>query len=437
VAEAIGRGAAGLEGASFDVAIVGGGMAGIAAGLAASERGARTLLIERAAALGGNATAAFVHTICGLYENGAATPRAVNPGLAERFAQGLAAAGGAGQPERAGKVWVLPTDPPAIESYAASLCEASRNLTTRLDCQLSAARLGLETDAASRLQVEGEGSEDRVELDVSVVVDASGDGVLGEFGAADAARVGDGEIQLPSYIARIAGVPSGEAEGYGRLRLTVAVASAARRQLLPTGCESVLLRPAAKAGEAYLTLNVSREELAAARDPDLVATRQKIEQRARGHVEAIVEHLRATRPGYSECRVVAWPRRLGVREGARLLGLESLDATAVLEGRRREDEVAVSSWPIELWQSHRGASFRHPKAPCSIPLGALISRSHPRLGMAGRCISASHEALGALRVLGTALATGEAIGIAAALAAERGCGLAEIKAGEVRRVRDS
>ena len=162
VAEAIGRGTAGLEAAPFDVAVVGGGMAGIAAGLAASERGARTLLIERASALGGNATGAFVHTICGLYENGAATPRTVNPGLAERFAQGLAAAGGAGQPERAGRVWVLPTDPPAIESYAASLCEASRNLTTRLDCQLTAARLGLETDAASRLQVEGEDAEDRL-----------------------------------------------------------------------------------------------------------------------------------------------------------------------------------------------------------------------------------------------------------------------------------
>jgi hypothetical protein len=71
-----------------------------------------------------------------------------------------------------------------------------------------------------------------------------------------------------------------------------------------------------------------------------------------------------------------------------------------------------------------------------VPLGALVSRSHPRLGMAGRCLSATHAALGALRVIGTALATGEAIGIAAALAAERGCTLAEIDAASVRRARD-
>ena len=38
---------------------------------------------------------------------------------------------------------------------------------------------------------------------------------------------------------------------------------------------------------------------------------------------------------------------------------------------------------------------------------ALVSRSHPRLGTAGRCVSATHEALAALRVIGTALATGD------------------------------
>jgi hypothetical protein len=92
----------------------------------------------------------------------------------------------------------------------------------------------------------------------------------------------------------------------------------------------------------------------------------------------------------------------------------------VLEGRRGDDEVALSTWPIELWQDHRRAQLVHPTGPSSVPLGALVSRSHPRLAMAGRCLSADREAMGALRVLGTALATGEAAGIAAALAADAG-----------------
>ena len=117
----------------------------------------------------------------------------------------------------------------------------------------------------------------------------------------------------------------------------------------------------------------------------------------------------AATAGPDGVRVVAWPERLGVREGSRLLGRERLDEGGLLAGARRDDEVALSSWPIELWHDHRRARFRHPRAACGIPLGALISRSHARIGMAGRCLSASHEALGALRVIGTALASGEAI----------------------------
>ena len=71
-------------------------------------------------------------------------------------------------------------------------------------------------------------------------------------------------------------------------------------------------------------------------------------------------------------------------------------------------------------------------SPASIPLSALVSRTHPRLGAAGRCLSATHGALGALRVIGTAFATGEAIGIAAAIAADRGILLSDVPARAVR-----
>jgi hypothetical protein len=413
----------------YDVLVVGGGAAGIGAALAAASHGAHTLLVEQAPALGGNATGALVHTLCGLYLADVPEPRPANPGLPMRFAEGLRRSGGAGEPERAGRVWVLPTDPPAIERFAADWCAAQPCLEVWLGCAVTSAYLAPDAFGHSRLALQSADGRG-LEVSGSVVVDASGDGVLGALGGAACDRAAPHAVQLPSFIARLSGVPAADREGFGRLRLARAVAGAARLRALPPDCEAVLLRPAPGSEDAYLTLNLPRGDADPARSPE---ARRALEARARAHVEAIVAHLRATRPGHATCRVVAWPRQLGVREGARLRGRVVIEEAALLRGQRGPEDVALSTWPVELWHDPRRPILRHPEGPSGIPLGALVSLSHPRLGMAGRVVSASHEALGALRVLGTALATGEAIGTAAALAADAGIPLADVAPGRVRR----
>ena len=84
-------------GGSFDVAVLGGGSAGLAAAVTAARQGARTLLLERHGYLGGMGTASLVHTFCGLYllreEPGAVL---ANPGFATEMAQRMIAATGIG-----------------------------------------------------------------------------------------------------------------------------------------------------------------------------------------------------------------------------------------------------------------------------------------------------------------------------------------------------
>jgi hypothetical protein len=420
-----------VAGPHFDVAVVGGGSAGIAAAISAARLGARTLLVERSDLLGGNASNAYVHTICGLYQPAdAGEARFAHAGFPRRFAEGLRAASAAGVAERAGRVYVLPTRPPEFAAYAAGLCARTAGLELRTGCELVGARLAADAGGSASLALDaGSGGEQRV--GASVVVDASGDAAVAALAGADWVAADPDELQLPSFIFRMTGVDTAELRGFARLRLTHAVAGAVRSGALPAGCESVLVRPGGEPDEVYVTLNVPRPEHEpyAPLDPVQLAA---LEQSARESARRVADFLGRTRPAFEKSRILAWPRRLGVRETRRIAGRLCLTRDDVLEGRAHADEVAVSTWPIELWHDHRGARFEYPARPCSVPLGALVSRSHPRLGTAGRCLSATHEALGALRVIGTALATGEAAGVAAALAADAGTGLDAIAAQDVR-----
>jgi hypothetical protein len=418
----------------FDVAVVGGGLAGVAAALSAAEAGARTLLVEREEALGGNVTQAFVHTLCGLYlgvEAGDAVP--ANPGFPLRFARALRAAGAAGAPERVGRVWVLPTDPSRVADVALRWCREAPGLDLQLGHELTAAVLTRDGSGRQMLRTRtAQGSP--AAFDAAVVVDASGDAVLAALGGADSEASDPASLQIASYIFRLVGVDTDaltELHGFERLRLTSAVASAVRSGELPVGCEAVLVRPSFTPGQVYVTMNLPRPG-AGSFDPLSAADRYALQTRARSGAERVVAWLRRTRAAFATCRVDAWPARVGIRETRRVCGRARVSGADVRTGRRCDDEVAVSSWPIELWHDHRRARFEIPDGPCSIPLGALISRSHPRLAMAGRCLGADAEALGALRVLGAALASGEAAGIAAALAADLGGPLCELAPERVR-----
>jgi hypothetical protein len=414
------------------VIVAGGGSAGIAAALAAEGMGARTLLVERSDVLGGNATNALVHTICGLYlpAEGARAPVPANHGFPLRFAAGLRACGGAGEPERAGRVWVLPTEPARIARHAAGLCEKAPGLHLRLRSRVVAAELAREAPGTSSVELrdaEGRG----LVATARVAIDASGDAALAALGGAAVEQALPQALQSPSLIFRMQGVDTAAIEGFGRLRLTHAIAGAARERELPQGCESVLVRRAREPGQVYVTLNVPKLDDRAYEPLDPVYL-DAIQERAVLHARELERFLRRSRPAFREARIAELPRRIGIRETRRVRGEVVMDEDDILQGRRRTDEVAVSSWPIELWHDHRRAEFRHPEGPASVPLGALVSRSHPCLGAAGRCLSATHAALGALRVIGAALATGEAIGVAAGLAADEGVALRDVDPERVR-----
>ena len=111
-----------------DIAVIGGGSAGICAAVAAAREGAKVILLERSDRLGGMGTLAMVHTFCGLYDPDVSKPpRIANEGLPAEIEKLMREATGAA-PVKMGKVYVLPQQPEAFAEIAKHLTSSEANL---------------------------------------------------------------------------------------------------------------------------------------------------------------------------------------------------------------------------------------------------------------------------------------------------------------------
>ncbi len=111
----------------------------------------------------------------------------------------------------------------------------------------------------------------------------------------------------------------------------------------------------------------------------------------------------------------------GKRESRRMVGEYTLTANDVLQNTPFPDAVAYGGWPID---DHYPAGFFHkgapntnicPQAPYSVPYRALYSANVSNLFFAGRNISMTHMAMSSVRVMATCALIGQAVGTAAAL----------------------
>lgn len=130
---------------------------------------------------------------------------------------------------------------------------------------------------------------------------------------------------------------------------------------------------------------------------------------------------------------------LGTRESRRIVGLSVMQEQDVQQRRVFDDEVAYGGWFLDL-HTPGGLIAEHSEknsaqnynpfsdtaaqgfvGPYGIPLSCLTARDVNNLFLAGRNISASHTALGTMRVMGTTALMGQAVGTAAAVLMKYAC----------------
>lgn len=117
----------------------------------------------------------------------------------------------------------------------------------------------------------------------------------------------------------------------------------------------------------------------------------------------------------------------GKRESRRMVGRYIMTQNDITSDRAFEDVAAFGGWPLDdhdpagfYYDGHPNTSYSTP-APYAIPYRCLYSANIGNLFFAGRNISMTHAAMSSARVMGTCAVCGQAVGTAAAIAAEKNC----------------
>jgi hypothetical protein len=161
----------------------------------------------------------------------------------------------------------------------------------------------------------------------------------------------------------------------------------------------------------------------------------RAEMIGRYQVEQLSSFLRDYVPGFAKSYNVQSGVSVGVRETRRILGLYVLTAEDILTARKFDDVIARGTYPIDIHNpAGKGTVLRSvpPGDAYDIPLRCLLPRKVDGILTSGRCISGTHEAHSSYRVTPTAMATGQAAGVCAALAAHRQRWPREIPARDVQ-----
>ena len=417
--------------ATAEVLVVGSGPAGLAAAIASARSGAKTLLVERYGFLGGNLTASLVGPCMTSYSLDGTTQ--LIKGIFEEMVLRMERAGGAIHPSKiaAGSEYsgfivfghdkVTPFNPESVKLVAMEMClEAGVELllhTFVADTIVEGGAVtGVVTASKSGLQV----------LRAEVTVDCSADADV-------AARAGvpfqigrdeDGLTQPMTLFFRVRNVDDARVKAYVAAhpqdyRPFASLVQQAREQgefSIPH--RGVGLYRTLDAGVWRInTTRVQRLYGTDARD----LTRAEIE--GRRQVQALMKFFRAWLPGFEHAELLDTAAQIGVRETRRILGEYTLTLEDLADGREFEDVIALAGYPVDIHSptgDGGGATGELQTANIyQIPYRSLVPVRVEQLLVAGRSLSATHEALAAVRVMPPAFAMGQAAGTAAALAVAR------------------
>lgn len=441
-------------GHAYDVVVMGGGVSGSIAAIAAARLGSRTLLVEEQGFLGGSLTSMGVGPMMS-FHNGAGEQLVL--GLAEELIGRLAARGAS------------PGHIPDTTTYCSTVTPFdSEELKIELETMLAEAggEILYHTQLAA-VQPDGDRIASIVvcnkagltTITARTFIDATGDGDLASRAGA-AFRVGRAADQVSQPMTmnlKVGNVdtaalrayveanpddfswPQGAEIGLARLRVSPRVSlggfkrawrAARERGDVEVPRDDVLFFETATPG--VIIVNTSRVQGLDATNPFELSRAESIGRRQCAQIFAF---LRAHCAGFANAIRMDTAPKIGVRESRHIEGRYRITAEDLVHETAFPDPIALGGYPIDI-HSPNGAQtdsvHLRPEAQYQIPLRSLLVNAPVNLVVVGRCISATHKASAAFRVTPIAMAIGHAGGVVAALAARNGSHPAKVPYALVR-----
>lgn len=423
----------------YDILVIGGGMSGISAAVSAAKRGLRVMLAEQMSMLGGMGTAGLITMVM--------TSRQWFYGFGRTLMDTLCQQGDARKIEK-----------PAIAGYDYYPFDAE-GMKRTLDAQLlqSGVTLLLGCKLISAHCEDGRvtsvalcGPQGIFEVRAKVFVDATGDAALCEA-AGEEILYGDenGSIQAPTMLAYYAGIDFERYEAF--LSEFEDGKRAAKINMIHT------LLPIAVKDGVVSELDLHHPGIFRISETESIGIMNAGHvygadiRTAEGFTEATVRGRRMAKeyfdfyrryvPGFENAYMTNTGSVLALREGKRVVGKYTMCFAEKAEYKKFEDAVMrmdggavsdlhASSADKKAYEAYRALFADRENVRnddfATLPYRSLLARKNGNVLVCGRCASADRKVIGQIRIMGYCFMMGEAVGLAASIACEKGCAPADV-----------
>lgn len=392
----------GIDMKSYDLIVAGGGLTGVAASVGAAREGLKVLLIERGGCLGGAMSNALVYPFMKHYvksEDG--SKNMLSAGIFAEMCRRHREAGGGSERGWQSEIFKIILDDMVTEAGVDVLFH-NQLISVTLDGR-----------CVKSVQVAGKSGIN--EYGANFFIDATGDGDLMAFAGCEyqLGREADGLCQPMTTCFRMSGVDIAKFNEE-RTRLLEEYNKQQREGKISNPRENILAFYGV--GRDVLHLNTTR---VIKHNPIDDIELSKAEIIARRQVLEMFNFLCENSEACKNASLVSIAKEIGVRESRKLKGVHILKGEELRDCIDFEDSVAVGNYDIDIHNPEGTGTYIYSfkrDEHYRIPYRALLPKETDNMLVAGRCLSADHEAHSAVRIMPICACLGEAAGIAAAVA---------------------